>query len=127
MGGGGVKDRTGCREQEGGEGRGWWYLDFKLVLPFSQMLVGFKILSFMIDNTANHYESFLSLNTIPLSLYLGPYLLGEEGVWRGRTHESFMPELNLKEHAWIWKGLGVPTGHLCPLPPSFSFDHDLTV
>lgn len=31
-----------------------WYLDFKLVLPFSQILVGFKILSFIIDNTGDH-------------------------------------------------------------------------
>lgn len=84
------------------------------------MLVGFKILSFMTDNTGNHYESFLSLNTIPLSLYLGPYLLGEEGVWRSRAHESFIPELSPKEHAWIGKGLGVPIGHLCPLSPCFT-------
>lgn len=52
--------------------------------------MGFKILFFITDKTGNHYESFLLLNIIPLSLYLDAYLLGEGG----RAHENFIPELN---------------------------------
>lgn len=68
------------------------YLDFKLVLPVSQLLVGFKILFFIMDT--NHSEPFLSLNITLSSPYLGPYLLKNKK--QNRAYESFIPKLKGK-------------------------------